>query len=169
MDLLGAAIRAQLHESKAMLKGIVGQLAMLVVAMVLYPDLADSQCTTKDCKDHNKVDVLSVCLRNQQVVKELQEELRTLSLNEKRNHDVVEQLQQELDSNQKVVEQLRQELRALNSKEERLQQEVNSTEERNQELLGWLQQQVNELKQKLITLETSKYSSVLNVFDIISY
>ena len=69
--------------------------------------------------------------------------------------------------NQVVVEQLQKDLSALNVKHEQLQQEVNSTENRNYEVVGRLQEEVTELKGKLSSLEKSKYSRTLYFFRLL--
>ena len=53
-------------------------LAVLAVALVLYSDLAESQCTTRYCEDNNEADLLAVCLRNQKLVEQLMTELSEL-------------------------------------------------------------------------------------------
>ena len=72
-ELLSSSIRV----SAAMFKGIF-YLAGLAVALVLYPDLAESQCTTRYREDHDEADLWAVCLRNQDVVEQLMKELSEL-------------------------------------------------------------------------------------------
>ena len=67
--------------------------------------------------------------------------------------------------NHAVVEELQKEFSTLNAKHERLKLEVKSTEERNQQEFGRLQDEVNELKGNLSRLEKGKYSKVVNVSD----
>ena len=74
-----------------MIKGVVSPLTVLAVALLLYTDLTESQCTTKYCEDHDESNLLSMCLHNQEVVEELQLELRGLRV----EHD---RLQQGVDS-----------------------------------------------------------------------
>ena len=134
-------------------------LAVLAVAMVLYSDLAESQCTTKYCEDHDETDLLAVCLRNQEVV---MKELSELNSKEKHNDEVVDELKQQVERNQKVIERLQRELNSTEERNqkviERLQRELNSTEERNQEGDRRLQNQVTDLMEKVARLEKSKYS-----------
>ena len=134
-----------------MFKGIF-YLAVLVVALVLYSDLAESQCTTKYCEDHDEADLLAVCLRNQEIV---MKELSELNSKEKHNDEIVDELKQQVERNQEVIE--------------RLQREVNSTEERNQEGDRRLQDQVTDLMEKVARLEKSKYHKCIRLFRAIDY
>ena len=63
------------REFTTMIKGVVNPLTVLAVSLLLYTDLTESQCTTKYCEDHDEANLLSMCLRNQEVVEELQLEL----------------------------------------------------------------------------------------------
>ncbi|KAI0243088.1 hypothetical protein LSAT2_008805 [Lamellibrachia satsuma] len=104
--------------------GIIGLLTTLAVALVLYSDLAESQCTTRYCEDYDEADLLAV-------VEQLQQQFSTLSLKHER---------------------LQQQFSTLNLKHERLHQEVSTTEERNQEVVGQLQRTVTELNEELANL-----------------
>ena len=79
-----------------MIKGVVGPLTVLAVALLLYTDLAESQCTTKYCEDHDEANLLSLYVRNQEVVEELQHELHVLRV----EHD---RLQQEVNKLNETV------------------------------------------------------------------
>ena len=70
-----------------MIKTVVSPLTVLAVALLLYTDLAESQCTTKYCEDHDEANLLSMCLRNQEVLEELQHELHALRV----EHDRLQQ------------------------------------------------------------------------------
>ena len=74
-----------------MFKGIFC-LALLAVALVLYSDLTESQCTTKYCEDHDEADLLAVYLRNQEVVEQLMKELSELKEGDRRLQDQVTDL-----------------------------------------------------------------------------
>ena len=78
-----------------MFKGIFS-LAVLAVALVLYPDLTESQCTTKYCEDHDEADLLTVCLRNQDVVEQLMKELSELKEGDRRLQDQVTDLKEKV-------------------------------------------------------------------------
>ena len=67
----------------AMFKGNFYQ-AILPVALVFCSDLAESQCTRRYCQNHNEADLLAVCLRNQKVVEQLQQELTSLNVKHER-------------------------------------------------------------------------------------
>ena len=76
----------------AMFKGFF-YLAGLSVALVLYSDLAESQCTTKYCEDHDEADMWAVYLRNQE---QLLEELRVLTVKQGRLQQEVAELKEEV-------------------------------------------------------------------------
>lgn len=61
-----------------MFKRIVGFLGLLVVVFLVYPTLVESQCTTRDCEGDNEADLSSVCLRNQEAIARLQQEVTVL-------------------------------------------------------------------------------------------
>ena len=137
-----------------MFKGIF-YTAVLAVALVLYSDLAESQCTTKYCQDHDKADLLAVCLRNQVVVETFQKKqskLCTLNSKAKHNEEVFEQLKHQIERNQQVVEHPKHVVSALSS-----------TEERTHEAVGRLKDEVTELKGELSRMDKSKYSKIANV------
>ncbi|KAI0238165.1 hypothetical protein LSAT2_011210 [Lamellibrachia satsuma] len=149
-----------------MVKGIF-YVAVLAVALVL--DLAESLCITY-CQDYDETDLFAVGLRNQEVVETFQKKqskLRKVNSKKKQKEKVVEQLERQLERNQKVVERF---LREVSSTEERNQQvaehpkqEVNtlsSTEERNHEAVRRLQDDVTEQKGKLSRLEKIKTRAV---------
>ena len=142
-----------------MIEGLVSPLTVLAVALLLCTDLAESQCTTKYCEDHDEAKLLSIYVRNQEVVEELQHELHALQ-------QVVKSTEER---NQEVVEELQHELGGLRVEHDRLQQDVNSTEERNQEVVGQLQQEINELKKTVARLEKRKYSTTISSFDILLF
>ena len=45
-----------------MTEGVVSPLTVLAVALLLCTDLAESQCTTKYCEDHDEANLLSMCM-----------------------------------------------------------------------------------------------------------
>ena len=94
MDILRATVllSSSVRVSTAMFKGIF-YLAVLAVTLVLYSDLAESQCTTKYCEDHEEADLWDVCLRNQE---QLLEELRALTVKHERLQQEVDELKEEL-------------------------------------------------------------------------
>ena len=138
-SLEATVLQRSVRESTTMFTGIIGLLTTL--AVVLYSDLAESQCTTRYCEDHDEANLLAV-------VEQLQQQFSTLNLKHER---------------------LQQQFSTLNLKHERLQQEVSTTEERNQEVVGQLQRTVTELKEELANLTKRKHSSTFNVFDILSH
>ena len=142
-----------------MIKGVVSALTVLAVALLLYTDLTESQCTTKYCEDHDEGNLLSMYVRNQEVVVELQYELRALQ-------QVVNSTEER---NQRVVEELQRELGAQRVEHGRLQQEVNSTEERNRDVVRQLQQEINEIKKTVARVEKRKYSTTISLFDILLF
>ena len=84
--------------SAAMYEGIL-YLAVLAVVFVLYSDLAESQCTTRYCQDHDEENLLAVCLRNQVVVEQLQKDLNALNVKHEQlqhNYEVIGRLQDEV-------------------------------------------------------------------------
>ena len=140
--------------SAAMFKGMF-YVAVLAVALVLYSELAESHCSTRYCQNHDEADLLAVCLRNQIVVETFQKKqskLCTLNSKAKHNEEVFEQLKRQSERNPQVVEHPKQMVSALSSMEERTDEAVRR-----------LKDEVTELRRELSRLEKSKYSRIANV------
>ena len=111
-----------------MIKGVVSALTVLAVVLLLYTDLTESQCTTKYCEDHDEGNVLSMCLRYQEVIEEFQHELRALRV----EHD---RLQQEVNSLKETV--ARQEKRKYSTHGRRSVGDGGGGGDASPHLLGW--------------------------------
>ena len=99
---------------------IVGRIVLLLAVTTLNLDLSESQCTSRFCEQQDEASVLALCVHNQEVVEQLQRELRELRSKTELNEDVVGRLQQEVRTltteaqhTQRVVGQLQQEVTEL--------------------------------------------------------